>query len=218
MPSNSLRDSSRPDASTLETFLKHQDHRLARAWFLFSFLVVAILAQNILMGQELASESRPPDLTGIKCIVDGKRNANIVHALPYRDGLIYFSSQSSAQRFRIFAFEKRTSTSNAEASYIDALQTKANHQLALTGQYVQTTCPLSNEAIDLSLTTRLAGLEVAFANPSLLNVIEQQKSMARRAKLVFGNATFESTFRPIGQLPVLMADRDIEVNRSSQTK
>jgi transcription elongation factor Elf1 len=82
----------------------------------------------------------------LKCPVSGKP-ASKDHAAKYKDGQVFFCCDNCPK-----AFEENTKK----------FATKANMQLVESGQYKQTKCPLSGEAVDASTAVKVGDLSVSF--------------------------------------------------------
>jgi len=142
----------------------------------FFSLCVAVATLAFAPGQD--------DLTGIKCVVDGDRAAVASKAVDYKDGKVYLCCDRCAD-----AFKKDTKLAkNAKFSV------KANHQLVLTGQYVQESCPFSDDAIDENLTSTVAGIEIGFSCADCQSKIDGLKTVEEKVALLFSEAAFNKAF------------------------
>ena len=126
-----------------------------------------------------ASESVAQEMAGVKCIVDGDRNANEQFAVAYADGEVYFCCKACAATF---------------AADTKDFQTRANHQLVVMGQYKQIACPIAGENLDPKQTTNVSGVEVAFCCENSKKKVNDAKDPATKAELVFGPAAFKRAF------------------------
>ena len=120
------------------------------------------------------------DLTGIKCIVMGKRNASARHAVDYLDGKVYLCCPRCKSTF---------------SDKTDQFSTKANHQLVVTGQYIQSACPSGANIKESFHKLNVAGVEVSFCNEEAMKNVADQSDMQSKIELVFGNAAFKKAFR-----------------------
>ncbi len=84
--------------------------------------------------------------TAGKCPVSGKAAAKD-HAVAFEGGKVYFCCDNCPK-----AFEKNSAKFAA----------KAHHQMALTGQLVETKCPFSGKDLDPEKTVEVDGVKVAF--------------------------------------------------------
>ena len=125
------------------------------------------------------AEESEIDLTGIKCIKNAKKNASLDHAAEYRDAKVFFCCDNCTA-----GFEKDP----------DTYSTKANHQLILTGQFVQTACPVSGGDVDDAITSDVGGVEVAFCCDKCKKKVDLAKDLAAKSKLVFADKSFERGF------------------------
>jgi len=142
----------------------------------FFSLCVAVATLAFVPGQD--------DLTGIKCVVEGDRAAVANKAVAYKDGKVYLCCDHCADAF------KKDATLAKEAKF----SVKANHQLVLTGQYVQKGCPFSDDAIDENLTSTVAGIEIGFSCPDCQSKIDGLKTVEEKVALLFSEAAFSKAF------------------------
>jgi YHS domain-containing protein len=119
------------------------------------------------------------DLSGIKCVVNGDRNASSSAAVDYRDSSVYTCCPTCAAKLK-----------SDPASFA----TRANHQLVLTGQFKQTACPISGSGIDPDVTANVGGTKVLFCCGKCLKKVTDTPEMSDRAELVFGDEAFERSF------------------------
>lgn len=119
------------------------------------------------------------DLTGIKCVVNGEAGAKKEAAAKYLDGEVYFCCGGCKSKFEA-APEKYT--------------VKANHQLALTGQYVQKKCPISGGELSEGVTAKVGGMEVGFCCNNCQGKVESAEDLAAKADLVFTKEAFAKGF------------------------
>ena len=142
---------------------------------IFSFCVV-VATLVFAPGQE--------DLTGIKCVVEGDRAAVASAAVDYKDGKVYLCCDHCADAFK----------KDAKLAKDAKFTVKANHQLVLTGQYVQKGCPFSDDAIDEKLTSTVAGVEIGFSCADCQNKIEGLKTIEEKVALLFSDSSFNKAF------------------------
>ncbi len=119
------------------------------------------------------------DLAGIKCVVQGDKNANKEFSAKYHDGEVYFCCNGCKKKFE------------ADPS---AYEVKSNHQLVLTGQYVQKACPFSGNGINEELMTEVGGTKVGFCCEGCLKKVADAEDVAAKATLVFSDKAFEKGF------------------------
>ena len=122
-------------------------------------------------------------IDGIKCIVSGDQNANHDFKAAYADGEVYFCCPSCKQ-----TFTDATATSKKD------LVVKANHQLVLTGQYVQSSCPVSGGATNAAYRSNVGGVEVAFCCDKCQAKIDGLPNTKAKAESVFGDESFVKHF------------------------
>lgn len=123
------------------------------------------------------------ELNGAKCIVMGKRAASTEYAVEYMEGNIYLCCKGCVRKFTA-DMEKE------EPTYT----TKANHQLVLTGQYVQKGCPMSgNELLD-GAVAQVGGVEVGFCCQGCADKVNAMVDLEAKAEAVFSKDAFERAF------------------------
>ena len=119
------------------------------------------------------------ELAGVKCVVEGDRNAHENFKAAHADGEVYFCCEGCAAAF---------------AADSKAHQTRANHQLVVTQQYTQTACPIAGEAFNSEQTAKVGGVEVAFCCEKCKTQVETAADLPAKAELVFGPAAFKRGF------------------------
>ena len=137
----------------------------------------------LVAGIEQDIESKiEPNLTGIKCVVSGK-GVNKNYSCPFKKGKVFFDCNESRRKF----IDDRT-------AYI----IKANHQLAVTGQYFQTKCPIKNSQIDRNSKVRksIAGVEIGFCCRACVDQISTKANIHEQIRFIFDNRKFNSIFQP----------------------
>ncbi|MEE2825831.1 MAG: hypothetical protein VYE64_04300 [Planctomycetota bacterium] len=121
-----------------------------------------------------------PDLTGVKCIVNGNAAAKADKHSEYQEGHVYFCCGNCKAKF---------DASPAKFTV------KANHQLALTGQYVQVASPLGGKCAE-GMSVNVGGVEVCFSNEKQMKRVADAPDLAAKAKMVFGKKAFAKGFKP----------------------
>jgi YHS domain-containing protein len=119
------------------------------------------------------------DLTGIKCVVQGDKNASKEFSAKFQDGEVYFCCNNCKKKFE------------ADPS---AYEVKANHQLVLTGQYTQKACPFSGNPVNEEMKTEVGGVEVGFCCEGCLKKVADAEDVAAKATLVFSEKPFAKGF------------------------
>lgn len=119
------------------------------------------------------------ELAGVKCAVEGDRNAQEQFKVAHADGEVYFCCKGCAAAF---------AADNSE--YL----TRANHQLVVTQQYVQTACPVAGKVFNAEQTAKVGGVEVAFCCETCKTQVETAAGLPAKAELVFGPAAFKRAF------------------------
>ena len=149
--------------------------------FLFLFAIACF------SGQQIQQESKfEPNLTGIKCVVSGKA-ASEDNWCKFKKGKIFFDCNESRRKFI-----------NEKASFI----IKANHQLAVTGQYVQVKCPIKTIVIDAEKQHKqsVAGIEILFCCDRCQKQLVEKANVQEQIRFIFDNRKFNAIFQPRSQL------------------
>jgi len=150
------------------------------------------------------------DLTGIKCVVEGDRNAVGSATADYKDGKIYLCCDRCA----------RTFSKDAELAEDAKFATKANHQLVLTGQYVQKFCPVSGNALDENFGLTVGAVEIGFSGADCQAKIEQLKTIEEKVALLFSDSTFDKAFGlkvvevNLTDVKPMMPEKSVAVNQA----
>lgn len=142
-----------------------------------AIIVLAVVA--LLAALVIASDVK---LGGAKCVVTGEPVNQSVSA-DYKDGKIYFCCPSC-----IPTFKKDT------AKYA----TKANHQLVLTGQAKQTSCPISGEPISMDKFVEVNGAKVYFCCDKCKNKVAKAGD-DEQMNLAFGDAAWKKAGYKVGK-------------------
>ncbi len=135
-----------------------------------------------LLGSVADTRHTANDLTGIKCVVSGEA-ASLNYSCPYKQGTVYFNCNASR-----IQFERRSGE----------FQTKANHQLVVTRQYVQKYCPIRKERISerSSAEVALAGVALRFCCSHCREHFQIRHRLQQEIEFVFGPRNFERLFVP----------------------
>ncbi len=146
-------------------------------------MLLAGFAFVILSSTAFSKNASAQDLAGIKCVVKGDKAASADIAIDYKDGQAYFCCDNCKAAFKKdMASDKPTMT------------IKANHQLVLTGQYVQKGCPMSGGAIDENLITKVGGANVGFCCRACHDKVDKAEGLAAKAAMVFTDVAFSKAF------------------------
>ncbi len=108
---------------------------------LMAFAALAAL----LLVPAIRADDKAAD-SGLKCPVSG-HPATKDHAVDFEGGKVYFCCDDCPKAFA------KDSTKFAA---------KAHHQMALTGQLVETTCPFTGKPLNAEKTVDVDGVKVAF--------------------------------------------------------
>lgn len=131
-----------------------------------------------------SSVSNAQDLTGVKCILNGKKAAKASASVDYQGGKVYFCCGNCVKAF----------TADMKLKDKAKYTTKANHQLVVTGQFSQKGCPISGSAVDASKVAEIGGTEVAFCCGNCLGKVNKAEGLEAKAALVFSKAAFAKGF------------------------
>ena len=131
----------------------------------------------------LAGTSFGQDLVGIKCVMDGDKQASADSSVEYMHGKVYFCCDDCAA-----AFKAEMDKSDSEVLI------KANHQLLLTGQYVQKACPITGKPVAADKSVDVGGVPVGLCCAGCVAKVNGAADLAAKAKLCFVQASFEKGF------------------------
>ncbi len=140
-------------------------------------LLVLALVTSLVLPRLIADEK--DKLNGAKCPVAGTKAAKEDKTADYRGAKVYFCCDNCPKAF-----------AKDSAKY----STKANHQLAQTGQAKQEKCPLSGEAIDKEQTADVAGVKVSFCCGNCKGKVEKAEGDDKLA-LAFADKAFDKGFK-----------------------
>lgn len=118
------------------------------------------------------------DLSGIKCPVSNKP-VNADATADYRGGQVYFCCTNCPK-----GFAKNTAK----------FASKANLQLALTGQAAQKGCPISGKKLNDDTALDVAGVSVKFCCNNCRGKVAGAEGDAQR-DLVFSDKAFDKAFK-----------------------
>jgi hypothetical protein len=131
-----------------------------------------------------SSVSNAQDLTGVKCILNGKKSAKASAFVDYQGGKVYFCCGNCVKAFKADMQLKDKAKHTA----------KANHQLVVTGQFTQKGCPISGGAVNASKVAEIGGAKVAFCCGNCLGKVNSAQGLEAKADLVFSKAAFAKGF------------------------
>jgi YHS domain-containing protein len=124
-----------------------------------------------------AAEEKADKKVELKCPVSGKA-ADKANAVAYKGGEVYFCCMNCPK-----AFEKDTAK----------FATKANHQLAATGQAEQKKCPLTGRPLNKEQTVEVADVEVTFCCPNCKGKVAKAEGK-EQLELVFADKAFDKAY------------------------
>lgn len=131
----------------------------------------AALCLLVVAGFVAAEEAKKFDQ---KCIVSGGP-AKEDKSVDYKGGKVYFCCENCPK-----AFEKDKAK----------FATKANHQLAATGQAKQAKCPLSGGPLNKEKVCKIGGVDVQFCCEKCQGKVASAKA-EEQVEMVFSDAAFE---------------------------
>lgn len=145
------------------------------------FVLIITFATAVFTGflPPMSMTATAQEIAGVKCIVDGDRNAEEQFKARHADGEVYFCCKECAATF---AADKAK------------FQTQANHQLVVTQQYTQSACPIAGKAFNTQHTAKVAGVEIAFCCDNCQHQIESAGDLKTKAELIFGTKPFKRAF------------------------
>lgn len=114
-------------------------------------------------------------LDGVKCIVNAKADAKADKSVDYKDGKVYFCCGNCPK-----AFEKDKAK----------FATKANAQLAATGQAKQAKCPISGQDVNKEKELTVGGAKVQFCCDNCKGKVEKA-SGDEQLELVFSDKAWD---------------------------
>ncbi len=150
---------------------------------LLSLAVFAVAFSFSISGEATAQE----DLTGIKCVMNADKAATLDAFVEYKEGKVYFCCDHCADAFR----------EDIKLKDKSKFATKANHQLVLTGQFVQKGCPMSGGAVDENLIATVGTIKVGFCCEGCANKVNDTEGLAEKANLVFSESAFKKAFHKL---------------------
>lgn len=161
-----------------------------------------LLLPILLLTASLFTAASAQDLAGVKCIVTGDRGANDKHASKHLDGDVYFCCQ------------RCKSTYDADPK---KFATKANHQLVVSGQYVQTRCPSGKKITDNQRKMSVMGVNVIFCDENQMMKVSDASGQ-QKAEMMFGGDAFAQTFSKLNTVDVSAAKCILMPKRSASEK
>jgi YHS domain-containing protein len=138
--------------------------------FVAALSIFALSTQTV-SGQEIAD---------VKCLMNPDKAATMEAAAGYRDAKVYFCCDHCSSSFTEDPSE---------------FTTKANHQLLLTGQFVQTMCPITGEAVAEGITSEVAAVQIGLATEDAKKQLEAVEDIEKQVALVFADEVFEASFK-----------------------
>ncbi|HEV3303141.1 MAG TPA: hypothetical protein VG055_26040 [Planctomycetaceae bacterium] len=137
----------------------------------FSLTAVIVASLCFCLSAQAADETK------LICPVSG-HPASKEHAEKYKDGQVYFCCDDCPKAF----------TANTKK-----FATKANAQLAATGQYKEVKCPFSGGKLNPDTAVEVAGINVTFCCEKCQAKVTKANKDAR-VKMVFNDKSFDKAF------------------------
>ena len=138
-----------------------------------------LLAVSVVVALAATAWAADPKLEGVKCIMNGKAPAKAEKSAEYKGGKVFFCCDNCPKGFAADPAKHAT---------------KANLQLALTGQTKQEKCPFSGQPVDASKSTKVSGVDVAFCCDGCKGKVEKSKP-EDAVELVFADKAFDKGFK-----------------------
>lgn len=129
-------------------------------WTMAAALLVGLVAVRALQAEDA------PNLKGVKCPISGK-DVVADGTADFNGGKVYFCCKNCPE-----AFKKDTAK----------FATKANHQMAQTGQLKQKACPISGKECKAGTEVDVNGVKVAFCCNNCKGAAEKMTADERMAK------------------------------------
>ena len=139
-------------------------------------LFVVALAAALVLPRLFADDK--DKLNGAKCPVSGKP-AKAESSVAYRDAKVYFCCDDCPESYN-----------KDKAKFA----TKANAQLAVTGQAKQQKCPIKNTDLNKDTQIDVGGAKVAFCCNGCKGKVEKAKD-DEKLEMVFADKVFEKAFK-----------------------
>ena len=118
-------------------------------------------------------------LAGVKCVVSGKPATRYYFAR-FKQGRVYFDCNSSRLKFE---------------SNRNEFVTKANHQLVITEQYVQSRCPYKLAGVSTdSPSFQIAGVRIRTCCSGCLFELNAEKTDIQQIEFLFSDMQFKKIF------------------------
>lgn len=130
-------------------------------------------------GGSLSQHVFAQEIDGVKCIVDGDKNANREIFSKHLEGNVHFCCSGCKAKY------------DAKP---DDYALKGNHQITLDGQYVQTACPLGGGGFDPDITVLVGGVKIGVCCEGCQATLAAMDTEGR-IKKVFDPATFTTHFQ-----------------------
>ncbi len=142
-------------------------------------LLLALVLPALLALPVSAQET--PDLEGVKCVMQCDNDVNAEKSIEYMDAKLYFCCDECMAEFQ-----------DAPESHA----AMANHQLFVTGQYVQKACPITGKELADGVTAEVGSKEVGLCCAKCQAKVNDAEDLAAKAELVFNKKAFEKGFEP----------------------
>lgn len=138
-----------------------------------------LLAVSVVVALAATAWAADPKLEGVKCIMNAKAPAKAEKSVDYKGGKVFFCCDNCPKGFAADPAKHAT---------------KANLQLALTGQTKQEKCPISGQPVDAAKTAKVGGVSVAFCCGNCQGKVEKA-TPEEALELVFSDKAFDKGFK-----------------------
>lgn len=139
---------------------------------------------SICLVVALSPAADTPKLTGLKCPVAAENEVGSAFNLNFGGAKIYFCCDDCLRSFK----------DEKDKSRKERLVSRANQQLAATGQAKQVRCPLEGKPHKATVTAIVGVSKVAFCCETCRDKISKAKA-SEQVELVFGSKPFSKGFK-----------------------
>ncbi len=146
----------------------------------FRTSILIILAATLSLGAGDKDKKKSKNKAPVTCVVSGETIDKAEYA-SYKSGKVYFCCEGCKADFE-----------DASAQFAVA----ANFQLVVSGQYMQTSCPLSGRKLNPEKAVRVAGTDVTFCCGNCQGKTEKAED---KMAFIFADVAFDKGFTPVSE-------------------
>ena len=146
--------------------------------FRTSILIILAATLSLALGAGDKDKKKSKKKASVTCVVSGETIDKAEYA-SYKSGKVYFCCEGCKADFE-----------DASAKFTVA----ANFQLVASGQYMQTSCPLSGRKLNPEKAVKVAGTDVTFCCG---NCQGKTKKAEDKMAFIFADAAFDKGFAPV---------------------